>query len=107
MSEIEKMYKNCGIEIPIAILKNFKDDNGEIFTRPPFTAEKQLEIIKWLTNKFSFFAIEFNFNEWSSSNGLISGFYKKSLEESIADYINSLWQYLADTEKSEIKRILE
>lgn len=73
---------------------------------PPFTEHKQLELIKWLAKKFLFFAIEIDSKSWSCSTGIISGFYKKSLEESLADYINSIWQDLTEEEQKQIKEIL-
>lgn len=117
MNEIEKMYENAGVN-KIGIkrcsgikqgicLHNCNECESFGYKYPPFTAEKQIEMIKWLANKFSFFAIEYNFQKWSSSNGLITGFYKNSLEESIADYINNLWQDLTETEREEIRKILK
>lgn len=116
MIEIEKLYENAGIKKKRMCEwtcrgNEFCSTNCEHYEStkefyPPFTTEKQIELIKWLAYKFSFFAIEYNFQEWSISNGLISGYYKKSLEESISGYINSLWQSLTDQEKEEIRNIL-
>lgn len=115
MSEIEKLYENAGIKklLYCDICKAQEHALGlcaetkcEPFY-PPFTAEKQLELIKWLTNKFYFFNIEYENDEFSCSNGILSGFKHKKLRESLVDYINTLWQDLTDTEKAEIKRILE
>lgn len=114
MSEIEKMYENCGIEIPIARLKIFKGDNGEIFTRPPLTAEKQIELIKFLMEQEDFswtiaqqgedtkyiFYIGY---EYSSGN--FGGF--KEFTEALAGIINNLWQDLTEEEHKQIKEILE
>lgn len=104
---IQKLYEIAGVYLCNMpdIDCNKECDKCEDYN--PFTAEKQLELIKWLANKFSFFAIEYSSQEWSSSNGLISGYYKKTLEESIADYINSLWQDLTEEEKQQIKDILQ
>ena len=81
MSEITKLYENAGIEVPAVRLKIFKDDNGKIYTQPPFTAEKQLELIKWLG--------------------------AEDFENALAGLINSLWQDLTEEEKQQVKGILE
>lgn len=94
MNEIEKMYENCGIEIPTARLK---DDNGEIFTRPSFTPEKQLEIVKFLLN---------HSNYWFHISDDCYTYYYSNLEITLANIINEVWQDLADQEKEEIRRIL-
>ena len=107
MSEISKLYENCGIEIPIARLKIFKDDNGEIFTRPPFSAEKQIELIKWLM-RYDEIHGDYNDNEYGFATLNYSGKYKKDFEESLASVINNeLWQSLTEEEKQQVKGILE
>jgi len=124
MSEIEKMYENAGIEkekkqqcvqsyktengIGICIDFNKRDDY--LYFYPPFTAEKQLELIKWLMNKsFSYSTVEdkdgvkywFEIDYETSSHGF------KSFEETIADTINEMWQNLTEEEHKQIKNILE
>lgn len=121
MSEIEKMYENCEIEFPIARLKIFKDDNGEIFTRPPFTAEKQLLLLQLLAriesaDYFQFFFYEIK-QEWvfrlnmltelSCESAYIYESRNKNFDECIAGLINIIWQDLTEEEKQQVKGILE
>ena len=112
MNEVEKMYENAGIE-PINFAKqgaiNFTNTieiNGKRY--PDFTAEKQLELIKILTKK----------NAIGKSLPLsdLYMFYFEcrhypriymTFEEAIAECINYLWQDLTDTERKQIKEILE
>lgn len=95
MNEISKLYENCGIEVPIARLKTFKDDNGEIFTRPPFTAEKQIKITQKLW--------ELRPNIYPNFDLLVNHSYS----EMIAIFVNNLWQELTEEERKQIKEILE
>jgi hypothetical protein len=111
MGEVEKMYENAGFEIPIARLKIFKNDNGEIYTCPPFAAEKQIELIKLLMEQDDF--------SWAiSQQGKVTeyAFYVgyeyssgdfKEFTEALAGIINNLWQDLAEEEKQQVKGILE
>ena len=50
MSEIEKMYENAGVEL-VADVKFPTTDVNYNVSFPPFTAEKQIELIKWLAKK--------------------------------------------------------
>ena len=127
MSEIEKLYELAG-EKPILICDNgyttinchyspkdcgFICNTKKIY--PPFTAEKQLELIKVIAKgQIGGICIEINvkdtvtisarqdwnryfeFQEWGSD-----------LPEALAKLITNLWQDLTETEKAEIKRILE
>ena len=118
MSEIIKLYENAGIKPYIYCSKprldcnaretgNCKKDceyySGEkLFT--PFTAEKQLELIKWLAKQP--LTIDNVDGEFEFSTG-----YKLSdfgnFEESLAKLINNLWQDLTETEQEEIRKILK
>ena len=109
MSEIEKLYKNAGIEVPTVRLKIFKDDDGKIYTHPPFTAEKQLELIKWLINEVDYITMwhfnnskkPYDFDLGSRNSG------GETFEDALAQMINNLWQDLAEEEKQQVKGILE
>ena len=133
MSEIEKMYENAGVEKEVikGCYEYYSENGGiDIYTvndcknkdcntckadksikeYPPFTAEKQIELIKWLMNKsFSYSTVEdkdgikywFEIDYETSSHGF------KNFEETIADTINEMWQDLTDAEKAQIKEILE
>lgn len=129
-SEIEKLYKNSGIE-PIAEYckhqcNNEFDDNACIGCKhiekveyQPFTAEKQIELIKWLGKNKHGIGIDFfelaNPNgetvwnigvefQWEEYNYV---FEHQDFAEALAGLVNQIWQYLIEEEKQEIKRILE
>lgn len=125
MLEIEKLYKNAGIEKefekPAECAKNpyitcdgcmlFDNIKGKCNNKkdyPPFTAEKQLKIIKLLSQQCDL-AIS-HFREWEfihfdgQESTHITG---KDFTETLANYINSLWQDLTEQEKAKIKEILK
>ncbi len=142
MSEIEKMYKNAGIKpewqecckIADKYWANNTESGFEYLMQkecpynqectdeceyaydkvvyPPFTAEKQIELIKWLSkskNGFGFFdagekvscCCDFDC-EWFEEN-----FYAEDFDNALSGLINSLWQDLTEEEKQQVKGILE
>ena len=125
MSEITKLYENAGVLkeclSPCYINKTWRKthdcpncNNRENY--PPFTAEKQIELIKWLgeLDMLEILRTTREDKAWiiNSEYGMSGNVYKhtsrmKSFEEAIAGLINSLWQDLTDTEKEKIKGILE
>lgn len=90
MNEVEKMYRNCNIKK----YRLLDRDNKLKWVYPPFTAEKQLELIKWL--------IVHSFHICLEDELIVSAF-----EDSLANLINNLWQYLTEEERKQIKNILE
>lgn len=139
MSEIEKLYENAGVEIQYGYdVYNKKSEHyrllncnkNAVITLFPeckskgykvtkvnktanFTAEKQLELIKWLTKREDF-ALGYypSYNIWVAKTEFCWEYYEKTYEhknpeQALAGLINNLWQDLTDTEKAEIKRILE
>ena len=107
MSEIEKLYKAAAVK-PILICDKgyttinchyspkdcgFKCNTNKIY--PNFTVEKQLGLIVSLRNVFNF------------DTDILACSFEKTLEETLAKLVNNLWQDLTETEKAEIKRILE
>lgn len=88
MSEIEKMYKNAGVK------KRWSSTpyGGVEEYYPPFTAEKQLKLIKWFMHSRHFSPVRFN-ARW--------------VVDDIANHINFLWGVMAGKEKQEVKGILE
>ena len=79
---------------------------------PEFTAEKQLEMIKWLAKRFDFGLEYYQNKTWAVQTQLGWDGYEvmyehKNFAEALAGLINHLWQDLTDTEKAKIKRILE
>lgn len=122
MSEIEKMYKNAGImrrrkcefyeECPIGF--SHSCDNCDIEYResnssyPPFTAGKQIELIKWLAKKDCMYRLTYERDFlWCSQLEWQSSFCYESFEESLANLVNAIWQDLTEKDKQQIKDILE
>lgn len=103
MSEIEELYENAGVE---------KEEryslNCEYYEKyPPFTATKQLELIKWLGIRD-----EFNFYQNKVTKDWIFYDHEKdathyNFELGLASWVNYLWQDLTEEEKQQVKGILE
>lgn len=124
MSEIEKMYENVGV-----IKKRGCEYNSESCGRqdfipcnlcaihkemiyPPFTAKKQIELIKWLSDfaDFGTFSIDHDKSEYGIAFCVNDdGYYfvDKIFEECIAKVVKNLWQDLSPKERKQIKEILE
>lgn len=118
MSEIEKMYENCGIypdckarECGLDYCANSSGCGYAVY--PDFTAEKQLELIKWLgrnKNGFGFFnadtkilSCHCDFHwEWFDKD-----FYAEDFDNALAGLINSFWHNLTEEEQQQIRGILE
>lgn len=117
MNEVTKLYENAGIEKEYEYVGHYPktDENGIILPMiyPPFTAEKQIKIIKWLGNSKAFFdANETIFSlitNHKDKNGVVKGYEGKgnSVVSCLASLVNNLWQYLTEEELKQIKEILE
>lgn len=92
MSEIEKLYKNAGIAYESLLDTRTKE---EVVRRyPPFTAAKQIELIKEIYPGYPL--------QYASGNcGNLS------FEEGLAYRINNSWGDLMSKQKQQIKEILE
>ena len=102
MNEVEKMYENAEVE-PI----NFAKQGAIDFTNtieidgkryPDFTAEKQLELIKWYISSVW----------WLNLKAL--DFYidmNLSFEEKLAKLTNRLWKDMTENQRKQVKGILE
>jgi hypothetical protein len=121
MNEVEKMYekaepnRNCNLykhftECP---MKHTQCEDCENFIYPPFTAEKQLELYKYLCKPFlittryyfdKFSITAENTFEWKTMTKVSAT--GKIYEECIAKLVNNLWQDLTDAERKQIKEIL-
>lgn len=124
MSEIEKLMKNAKVEKA----PNFNNCYPEIMkcrhcehykvidectgsclneVYPEFTAEKQLEIIKLLTQQCDLAISHFEKWEFIHFDGQestqITG---KDFTETFAKLINAYWENLTEEEKAKIKEIL-
>lgn len=107
MNEIEKLYENAGVkplcQIPDGScgVKNVYED---------FTAEKQLELIKWLckTGRCLLRVVQYtDTNNWYMQTLENISSTAESFEESLAGLINNLWQDLTAEEQQQIKEILQ
>ena len=127
MSEITKLYENCNIkpkqegycdwdsDCPYPRLKcndecpYWKDEDEAKY--PPFTAEKQIELIKFLLKNYEGIDINKKINRFNFlvDNATFIGCHHndKSFEESLAGVINKLWADMPDEEKQQVKGILE
>lgn len=109
MSEIEKLYESAGIypdcehgECGLDYCANNYGCGYAFY--PPFTAEKQLELIKWLGLKFGIYIVD----KYSIGFGKCIGDFctKEDFEEALAESINHLWQSLTEQEQEQVKEIL-
>ena len=128
MSEIEKMYENAGFQKKRKC--EWNKDKESCFhsgfvtcdkckakierTYSPFTTEKQIELIKFITtlgvceiedwnDKGFHFAIK---RERIYPTMFLS-LSNINLQETLADVVNNLWQDLTEEEKQQVKGILE
>lgn len=115
MNEVEKMYENAEPDRNCNLYKHFTEcpmkhtqcEDCENFVYPPFTPEKQLELIKWLGIRD-----EFNFYQNKVTKDWIFYDHEKdathyNFELGLASWVNYLWQDLTDAERTQIKEILE
>lgn len=104
MNEIIKLYENAGVE-PVLFFDcesyNQKVEKGYLFT-----AEKQLELIKWLALRDDFCMMAWQNSEYHIEHDKYNA-NENSLEGCLARLINNFWQDLTDAEKQQIKEILE
>ena len=116
MSEIEKLYENAGIKKErhctkvnnvCSYIECAKCDYYNTIY-PPFTAEKQLELIKFLLDKYYDIRIR------KSSKGVYSiksfidiSCFSEDFEETLASFTNTHLQDLTDVEKEQIRNILK
>lgn len=116
MTEVEKLYSLAGVEKECKIhtidWQSFKE-----YYYSPFTAEKQLELIKLLQRKNSY---KFCFSSTNDNSEYLFFAYKdntpvqelivagnKCYKEALAGFINTLWQDLTEEEQEQIREILK
>lgn len=125
MSEITKLYESAGVLkeclSPCYINKTWRKthdcpncDNRENY--PPFTAEKQIELLGFLTTLDLYAEVRL-FEDYDNSYTisveiLDPGFTLakgngKTIGEAIAAFINRDWEYLKEEARQKIKGILE
>ena len=126
MNEIEKLYENAGVSkevIPCPAeyygyncTRNNWDDadcSCDLEGYPPFTSEKQLELLKLCFDKYEKLEkvrglkerciIYYRFDK----NGYTEFVNCETWEETIAGLVNNLWQDLTEEEKEQVKGILK
>ena len=112
MNEVEKMYENAGIDqvCNTCELRGFKKlcPTKELCVRtnPPFNAEKQIEIVKFLLNKSVYYDTYGDREYWFHLSDEIENSKYREFDEAIAECINKMWENLRDYEKVQIKEIL-
>lgn len=111
MSEIEKMYENAGVKPTVrdnAIGRGYYIEHQTIEEYPTFTTEKQIEILKLLTNRCDLMISHFTEWEFIHFDGQertkVTG---KDFTETFAKLINAYWQNFTSEEKQQVKGILE
>ena len=103
MNEIEKMYENVGVKK----YWNSTPYGGIEEYYPPFTTEKQIELIKWLSEVDCTVRIDFDENEWGVATENYGGYFCDNFSDALASIINDLWQDLTEEEHKQIKEILQ
>ena len=121
MNEIEKLYENAEVkkQIPKVCSSNelyCKECEAHIEDAmpycknaeyPPFTAEKQLSIVKFLLGKSVYYDTDGDREYWFHLSDEIENSKYREFDEAIAECINKMWEDLRDYEKVQIKEILE
>ena len=128
MSEVTKLYENAGVELNEGLEWVCQNPDHcayqnlsvtpencigcEHFERemrfPPFTAEKQIELFKWLIQKYKDISIEHKLNLfYINIRDIYTGMVHIEFDETVAGLINNLWQDLTEKEKQQVKGILE
>jgi hypothetical protein len=108
MNEVTKLYENAGVDFGY---NNFGVPN----IHPPFTAEKQLQLIEFMLKKYGEETIGFELWEDNSYHAMCylgyDGFENyadsNTLGGAIAGLITLYWQDLTEEERKQIKEILE
>ena len=116
MSEVTKLYENAHVyprvygDITKETFENKVFNMGDMCNEA-FTAEKQLELIKWLCQKTyrNYLLIKYNFTNyyWQIECNMTDSDKLDNFTETIASIINNLWQDLSEEERKQIKEILE
>ena len=116
MNEVEKMYENTIGKQSYCTANDCLDMSkckNCYFCKqfyPPFTAEKQLELIKWLATRE--LKIKTQKQPCATYIGILGqhecfyGIEETHFEQALAGVINYLWQNLTEEERNEIYGIL-
>ena len=114
MNEIEKLYELAGIVPDCEHMEcglDYCANNygcGYAFY-PPFTAEKQIALIKWLlqNKRLCIQKAEYSNNFYMDTlSNRLNGVDNKDFEQCLVSLMNNIWQSLTEEEKDQIRRIL-
>lgn len=100
MNKIEKLYSLAESERQCDTYKNYREcphktrqcEDCKHFAYLPFTAEKELKLVKWFARS-GHFSHQTDYLPW--------------ILDDIAGYIVFLWNRYTDTDKAEIRKILQ
>lgn len=110
-NNIEKLYELAGVEKRIfsAVIQGEFPHRIHDRCYPPFTAEKQLNLIKWLAKLGEFeFCLEIAHNSFDVFTFYFNGIrVHDSFEEALAGLVCELWDDLTDEQREEVRGILQ
>lgn len=116
---IQKLYEIAGIKEKRGVELTVDPTSEEpkfnehyvCYGYPPFTAEKQLELIKFVSNFKVYEMVKYKNRKWFMCASIGCDDYYESRSESfdqaLANLIINLWQDLINDQKQEIKKILQ
>lgn len=108
VEKIKTCYWNCKHSFPCEECCIYKDETVD-FVYPPFTDTKQLELIKWLAFKKRF-SLKYINAKWHFDNsewGVSSTIKYEPFEQALAGLLCELWEDLTDTQREEVRGILQ
>ena len=104
--DLKRLIVDCGVKGKV-----IRSTNTPKPFYPPFTAEKQLELIKWLCKSTyrNYLLIRYNNANyyWQIECNMSDSDKTDKFSECVASIINNLWQDLTEEEKEEIRGILQ
>lgn len=115
MNEVTKLYDNVEPDRNCNLYKHFTEcpmkhtqcEDCENFVYPPLTAEKQLNLIKWIAEYKEECRITYEKEyKWCTQTDWQSSFCYDNFPASLANLINNLWQDLTEAERKQIKEVL-
>ena len=115
-NNIEKLYELAGIEKKshcdytcnsrYFCSTNCTHYNEKIEEYPPFTAEKQLELIKWLATTRPIHITNIC-GDWVIEGMVRYGKKYKDFSQALAGLVCELWEYLTLEQREEVRGILQ
>ena len=105
-NEIEKLYKNAGVELVSDVKFPTKDANYNV-SYPPFTAETQLELIRWLSKRRLLNVAYSDKDTYQFFNTKCAGSFCSDLAAAIATLVQCELDFCTEEEKQQIKEILK